>query len=258
MEQAVARDQDQDLTERLVAALRQDEFVLYGQEIAPLATNRIERPFQEIFIRFQEEEAKLLPPGSFFPVLEECGLMPYVDRWVVSRICRWVRSALAISVDWPVPQNSINLSAATLSDRNFAEFTCKHLRAAALPEGSVSFEVTCDSAALQVKALLGMMAQLKPSGCSFVLARFDGGVETFELLRRLAPEYVKLSPGLVRLLDQGRAGVERVDDIVGACHALGVRTIAEHVESDRTLAQLRGLGVHFGQGFGIQAPRPLG
>lgn len=256
MDQAVAPDQE--LTDRLVAALRQDEFVLYGQAIVALGPGRSPRPFQEILIRFQEEEAKLLPPGSFFPVLEECGLMPYVDRWVVSRICRWARSALAIKADWLVPQNSINLSAATLSERNFAEYTRKHLRAADLPEGTVSFEVTCDSAALQVKSLLGMMAQLRPSGCSFVLARFDGGVETFELLRRLAPEYVKLSPGVVRMLDQGTAGVARIEDIVGACHALGVRTIAEHVESDRTLAQLRGLGVHFGQGFGIQAPRALG
>src|SRR5450759_733586 len=106
MDQAIA--QDQDLTDRLVAALRQDEFILYGQLIAPLAPGKSERPFQEILIRFQEEEAKLLPPGSFFPILEEYGLMHYVDRWVVSRVAKWVRSALAIKPDWPVPQNSIN------------------------------------------------------------------------------------------------------------------------------------------------------
>ncbi len=255
MDQAVA--QDQELTDRLIAALRRDEFVLYGQSIAPLAPGASERPFQEILIRFQEEEAKLLPPGSFFPVLEECGLMPYVDRWVVSRICKWVRSALAIKPDWPVPQNSINLSAATLSDRKFAEYTRKHLRAAALPDATLSFEVTCDSAALCVDALLGLMTQLRPLGCAFTLARFDGGKQAFELLRRLAPEFVKLSPGLVRRLDQGRTGLDQVDGIVRECHALGIKTIAEHVERDQTIAQLRGLGVNFGQGFGIQAPQPL-
>ena len=255
MDQAVT--QDQELTDRLVAALRQDEFVLYGQSIVRLGPTRSSRPFQEILIRFQEEESKLLPPGSFFPVLEEYGLMPYVDRWVVSRICKWVRSALAIRPDWPVPQNSINLSADTLSDRKFAEYTRRHLLAAALPEATLSFEVTCDSAVLQPESLLDMMAQLRPAGCSFVLARFDGSEAAFELLRQLAPEYVKLSPGVVRILDQGEAGMAQVDNIVRACHALGVQSIAEHVESGRTVAQLRALGVHFGQGFGIHVPRPL-
>jgi len=255
MDQAVA--QNQDLTDRLVSALRGDEFILYGQPIAPLAPNGSTRPFQEILIRFQEEEAKLLPPGSFFPVLEECGLMPYVDRWVLSRIARWVRSALAIKPDWPVPQNSINLSAATLSDRYFAGYTRKHLQAAAFPVGTLSFEVTCDSALVHIDALLALMAQLRPAGCGFVLARFDGGKGAFELLRRLAPDFVKLSPGLVRILDQGKAGLDRVDAINRECQALGIKTIAEHVESDQTAAQLRALGVNFGQGFGIQAPRPL-
>ena len=255
MDQAIA--QDQDLTDRLVAALRQDEFILYGQLIAPLAPGKSERPFQEILIRFQEEEAKLLPPGSFFPILEEYGLMHYVDRWVVNRVAKWVRSALAIKPDWPVPQNSINLSAGTLSDRKFAEYTRRHLHAAALPEGTLSFEVTCDSAVQHVNSLLDLMAQLRAVGCRFILARFDGGKGAFELLRRLAPEFVKLSPGLVRILNQGRAGLDQVDAINRECQALGIKTIAEHVESDQTIAQLRGLGVNFGQGFGIQVPQPL-
>ena len=255
MDQAVA--QDQELTDRLIAALRQDEFVLYGQTIMSFAPNRGERPFQEILIRFQEEEAKLLPPGSFFPILEEFGLMPYVDRWVVSRVCKWVHSALAIKPDWPVPQNSINLSADTLSNRGFAAYARKHLQAADLPRATLSFEVTCDSAAPRVDALLGLMAQLRAAGCAFVLARFDGGKHAFALLRRLAPEFVKLSPALVRRLDLGGAGRDEVAGVVRECRALGIKTIAEHVERDQTIAQLRELGVDFGQGFGIQVPQAL-
>jgi EAL domain-containing protein (putative c-di-GMP-specific phosphodiesterase class I) len=255
MDQAIAKNQH--LPDRLIAALRQDEFILYRQLIAPLAPKESERPFQEILIRFQEEEAKLLPPGSFYSILEEGGLMSYVDRWVVNRIVRWVHSALTIKPDWLAPHNGINLSAATLSDRNFAEYTRKHLQAAALPAGILSFEITCDSAVLHVEPLLDLMAQLRPAGCGFILARFDGGEGAFELLRRLAPEFVKLSPGLVRILNQGRTGLDQIDAINRECHALGIKTIAEHVESDWTIAQLRGLGVDFGQGFGIQAPQPL-
>jgi EAL domain-containing protein (putative c-di-GMP-specific phosphodiesterase class I) len=255
MEQAVA--QDQDLTDKLVAALRQDEFILYGQKIAPLSPVGEEQPFQEILIRFQEEEAKLLPPGSFFPVLEDCGLLPYVDRWVVSRILRWVYSALTIKPDWPVPHNSVNLSVATLTDRNFMEYVRKHLQAAAVPAGTLSFEVTCDSAVEQMKHLQSLMTQLRPHGCRLVLARFDGGDNAFKLLPQLGPEFVKLSPGLVRALNHGKAGMERVETTNHKCHELGIKTIAEHVESDETIAQLRALGVDYGQGFAIQGPQPL-
>ena len=64
------------LVDRLIAALQQDEFVLYAQNILALAPKSGERPFQEVFVRFKEEDTKLLPPGSFFPVLEECKLLP--------------------------------------------------------------------------------------------------------------------------------------------------------------------------------------
>lgn len=59
------------LAKRLVAALREDEFVLYCQAIAPPSPGQVHRPFQELLIRFQEEEAKLLSPGLFFPLLED-------------------------------------------------------------------------------------------------------------------------------------------------------------------------------------------
>ncbi|HWH46526.1 MAG TPA: EAL domain-containing protein, partial [Burkholderiales bacterium] len=82
------------LADRLMASLQQDEFVLYAQSILPLVPQSGERPFQEIFVRFKEEDAKLLPPGTFFPVLEEAKLLPYLDRWVANRLARWVRSAV--------------------------------------------------------------------------------------------------------------------------------------------------------------------
>ncbi len=247
----------QSLAERLMSALRQDEFVLFGQAIVPLAP-AAQQPFREILIRFQEEENKLLPPGSFFSILEDGGLMPYLDRWVVNRVVRWLRTSLALKPEAPLPHASINLSPDTLTDAKFAEYACKHLLGAALPEGCVSFEISCDSALGQTEGLLRLAERLRPESCRFVLARYDGSETARELRQRLAPEFVKLSPGLVRLLVQGEAAMERIGTINRECHAAGARTIAEHVEDERTLQQLRQLGIDFAQGFGIAAPQPLG
>ena len=87
-------DSEKDIAKRLMAALQQDEFLLYSQSIVLLAPQRDEHPFQEIYVRFKEEDAKLLPPGTFFPVLEECRLLPYLDRWVVNRLARWAISTI--------------------------------------------------------------------------------------------------------------------------------------------------------------------
>ena len=256
MEQVI--ECDHELSERLASDLRQeeDELVLYAQSIAALSPGEAERPFQEILIRFQVEE-KRLPPGGSFPILEECSLMHYVDRWVASHVARGARSVLAIKPDWPVPHEGINLSAATLTDRTLSDYTRKHLQIAGLPKGTLSFEITCESAREQLKPLLKLVGQLGQLGCGFILAGFVGGEGAFELMRFLAPEFVKLSPGLVRTLGQGRTGAYHFHAINGACHALGIKTNAEHVESDQTMAQLRSMGVDFGQGFAIEAPGPL-
>ena len=84
-----------DITDRLLSALQEDEFVLHSQAILPLIPQTDGRGFNEIFIRFQEEDEKLLPPGSFFPMLEEVGMLPFLDRWVINRLARFVRAGLS-------------------------------------------------------------------------------------------------------------------------------------------------------------------
>ena len=73
-------------------ALRGDEFILFAQPIVALNARPGSPGFQEILVRFQEEEQKMLPPGTFIPLLESCALMHYLDRWVASRSIRWVRT----------------------------------------------------------------------------------------------------------------------------------------------------------------------
>jgi EAL domain-containing protein (putative c-di-GMP-specific phosphodiesterase class I) len=255
MDQEVAVQND--LADRLVAALRKDEFTLFRQPMVSLMPMGEDRPFQEILIRFEEEETKLLPPGTFLPLLEEYSLMPFVDRWVVSRIAKWLRVGRDIKPDWKLPRNNINLSWQTLDDPSFAEFTRKHIQAAGLPEETLCFEILWEDAVEHAESLLRLAAQLKPAGCRFTIARFEGVRGSFELLKALGPDFVKMSPRVVRNIDQVPAGAATALAIHRTCRSLGIRTIAEHVESDQVLAQLRRMGVDYAQGFGILPPQPL-
>ncbi|MEI6303761.1 MAG: EAL domain-containing protein [Betaproteobacteria bacterium] len=243
------------LAERLISSLREGGFVLYRQEIIALGRRSRERPLEEVLIRFREEEEKLLPPGTFFPVLEEYRLLPFVDRWVVSRMAKRMQ-ADQLRGDF-MSCCSINLAADTLHDPNFAEFTRKHIHNAGLDKGSMSFEVSWDTAREHAAKLQALMAQLRPAGCLFSIAGFDGGKEAFEVIALLKPDFVKLGYSLVFHAVRSAVDAERTESVHLRCHAMGIRTIAEHVESVEVLDELRRVGVDFAQGLVISGPRPM-
>jgi len=238
-----------EIADRLIAALQQDEFVLYSQNIVSLVPQPDERPLQEIFVRFKEEDAKLLPPGTFFPVLEECRLLPYLDRWVVNRLARFVRSGLKFKPDWNIPLYNVNLSDETLVDPKFGEYVLQYVDDSYLSGGALGFDISWDSAMANREPLHRLMAKLRPYGCTLTVAGFDGNKALLEVLKPFEPDFVKISATTV--------DPAKVPEINRMCHSVGAKTIAEHVENARVLDHLRRCKVDFGQGFGISPVEPL-
>lgn len=240
---------EKDIADRLMAALQRDEFVLYAQTIIALGVPQKQRPFQEIFVRFKEEDALLLPPGTFFPVLEECHLLPYLDRWVVNRLARWVRGALRIKADWEVPRSNVNLSSETLLDTDFAPYVRKYVVDSFLAKGAIGFEVTWDTALKHATWLRRLMEDLRLHGCSFTLSAIDGSEESYAAMNAFKPNFVKLSAASV--------DPAKVPEIQRRCYLLGSKTIAEHVENEQVLEHLRRSKIDFAQGFQISPVEPL-
>jgi EAL domain-containing protein (putative c-di-GMP-specific phosphodiesterase class I) len=246
-----------DTTDRLIAALQENKFVLYAQIIVPLASGGDDRPFQEILVRLREEEEKLLPPGSFFPILEEYRLMPYVDRWVVSHLAKRMTAAETEQPNSPRPRNSINLSTDTLRDENFAEFVHKRVERNHFPEGTFTFEFPWDTVILHAEPLARLAEKLRPSGCHFTVAGFDGSKTSFDTLKRLKPNFAKLDYSIVKDIGRALAASERAESVTEKCHTLGIKTIAEYVETAEALEQLQLVGVDYAQGLAISPPEPL-
>jgi len=245
------------IAEKLVSALKTGGFVLYAQKLVPLTAASDPRPFQEILVRFREEEEKLLPPGTFFPMLQEYRLLPYVDRWVVSRLCNWIQEMRSKQPAWPIPVNGINLSEDTLREPKFGEFVLRNLQNSKLPEGTLSFELAWDTALLHAEHVKNLQTQLKPAGCRFTFAGFDGSAASFNFLSVVKPDFVKLTYGTVKDIDRALAASERAESITLKCRTLGISTVAEYVESREVLEQLKLIEVDFAQGLVIEAPQRL-
>lgn len=241
-----------EIADRLIEALRGGHFVLYGQAISPLRREHSPRPFREILIRFLEEEQKLLPPGEFFPILADQGLIGLLDRWVVNEILRISPVSGAGR-----PRNSVNLSSDSIVDAEFAHFVSSRIKHFRAEQDVLCFEVAQSEALAHLSHLRQLAMSLKPAGCSFALGGYTGANANVDLLRELPIRYLKLDSGLVRRLLVSRDINDLVKATVERCRGMKVETIAELVEDPHTLATLTDLGVDHAQGYQISKPAPI-
>ena len=241
--------------DRLAAAIEKDEFRLYCQRIVPLESLAGLPSCYEIFIRLVEEEENLMPPGAFLPLAEKYGLMPELDRWVVRQLLKWAsaRDASRMSREMLF----INVSRATISDPDFPEFVAEQRRIFGIPGEAIGFELDEPDVTIQGDDAARFVAQLRKQGCHAVLSGFGRDRASFDLLRRLDPDFIKIDGSVIMNMLRNPLDLAKVTAINRAARAGGVRTIAEHVESDETVAKLRAVGVDFAQGFGISEPCPI-
>jgi EAL domain-containing protein (putative c-di-GMP-specific phosphodiesterase class I) len=235
--------------ERLVQALEQDEFELYAQRIIALAKPKT-APMAEVLLRMRQEEEMLLPPGSFLPVFERCGMMPELDRWVMRRaIARLARGSR-------VPSLSLNISGQTLSDTDFPPAVATELSRHRVPPASIAFEVLEEDALALPNSAEQFATAARKIGCCLTIDGFGYSPVWLAPLRALKPNYVKVDRVVIRnLSNQTVRG--KLDRIVHAGKKLGIGVIGECVESDEALATLRAAGADFAQGYGIHVPAPI-
>ncbi len=246
----------QDTADKLIEALEQDRFVLHSQEIKPL--KRIaEVPYREILIRFLDEEETLLPPGTFIPVLESYTLMYTLDRWIITRVLSWLHKASGKDGKSYPARCSINLSVETIRNHEFPAFLGEQLNLFKVAPGAVFFEVTEADAEANLAALGNMVKRLKKAGCGVALTGYNGDRISYEALKKLAVDVVKIDGDIVRKIHASASHLKTAKAINDICHAYGMRTVGELVEQTETLDRLKLVGVDYAQGFAVAMPEVL-
>jgi EAL domain-containing protein (putative c-di-GMP-specific phosphodiesterase class I) len=243
--------------ERFAEALAQDQFSLFAQPIVPLAEGKTGRRHLEIFVRFREEEEHLLPPGTFFPILQANHLMPQLDRWEVAKVLNWSAEKRKGQIDWQVPTFNINLADDTIDDEDFAAHVFESLSASHIPPDRLWFEITVKQLAGKREAATRTIADLTGLGCAVAVSDFAGGEAEAKDSRECGVQLVKLAGSLVRDVQKDAKALSKLLGINTACHKLGLKTIAQFVETSETLTLVRKAGIDYAQGFRIAMPVPL-
>lgn len=242
---------------KLVRALEKNEFLLFAQKILPLRNHPVEHDSYEILLRLREEEENLLPPGGFIPIAELYGMTEEIDRWVVRNVIAWSMKQQQANPNWIAPLFCINLSESAISNPEFARFILGELRRSKFAPNRLCFEVGELETISNHDNVARFIAALKPAGCRFTADAFGSIKLSFSHINGLALDFIKIDGVIIQNIFKTPADLAKLRAIVGVCQKLGLRTIAEFVEDDRTLEKLRELGVDYAQGFGIARPGPI-
>ena len=245
---------------RLHKALDENRFQMWQQRILDLKCGADTRSGHvEMLLRLIDEEGTIVAPGVFFPAAERYGLMPAIDRWVIQHLLLdSPRSPLLADAARRAERKyAINLSGASLNDDRFLLFLEDALRRTRMATPALCFEITETVAVANFGRVREVMQHLRQFGCRFALDDFGSGMSSFSYLKNLPVDSLKIDGALVRNIVVDAADLAMVEAITRVGRVLGLKTVAEFVETEATLQRLREIGVDYAQGYAIHRPEPL-
>jgi len=248
------RSNDAQWAARIERALDEDKFVLYGQRIVPLQGGNTDVKL-ELLLRMVDIDGSLISPATFIPSAERYHLMGQVDRWVVCHAITWLRGLLERGA---APSVAVNLSGQSVGDRSFLRWAVDEFAAAGAEVCKrVILEITETVAITNLADAANFMAQARALGLRIALDDFGSGTSSFGYLKRLPLDYLKIDGQFVREVLTDPLDAAAVRCFVDVARVVGLKTVAEFVESEAILQHLAKLGVDMAQGFHVHRPGPL-
>jgi len=229
-------------------ALDEQGFVLFFQPIQHIASGHIGH--YEALLRLKSRDGALVAPGLFIDVAESTGLIRRIDRWVIEAVVAFVaKQAADIKV-------ALNLSSRSFDDDMAFETMQASLEKHGVSGSRLLLEITETAALANFSSATRIMARLRGLGCAFGLDDFGVGYSSFQYLKELPVDFVKIDGSFIKGLLLNQDDVVFVKALNDAVRGFGKYTIAEFVEDEATLAILRDIGVDYAQGYLIGRPAP--
>jgi EAL domain-containing protein (putative c-di-GMP-specific phosphodiesterase class I) len=242
---------------RIKESIQKGDFRLFSQLISHLTIDSVEAKHYEILVRLIEEEEGMMPPGAFFPMAEKYGLMPHLDRWVVQHVTAWASHQNLQNENKNNAIFFINVSGATIADPSFPEFLQLTLLEYGVSGSVLCFEIPNIELALRTSVVAEFARHVRKCGCLVAISSFGHGQILFDLIRDFRVEYLKIDGSIIFNILRDPVALAKLTAINRVAKLIGVKTIAELVESEETIGKLREVGIDFAQGFGISRPEPL-
>jgi diguanylate cyclase (GGDEF)-like protein/PAS domain S-box-containing protein len=238
----------------LRGALERDELRLYYQPVVSLANGEITG--LEALVRWQHPTRGTLDPGQFVAIAEDSGLIEPIGRWVQETACRRLLEWHQRRPDQRPLDIAVNLSARQVTHRDLADSIADVLERTGLDPIHLRLEVT-ESVLVEESASAGTTLEaLSELGVRLVLDDFGTGYSSLAYLNRFPFDALKIDRFFVDGLGVEEERTALVEAVIGMAHALSLDAIAEGVENETQLSELRRLGCDFAQGHLFSRPLP--
>jgi len=236
-------------TRTLHQAVAEDNLVLHFQPIIEISTKEV--AYYEALVRL-ELDGRIVQPGEFIPALEREGDMSLLDRQVISKAIYYLARHPELH------KIAINLSAQGFSDERLLPLIKDKVHQYDVDPNRIIFELTESASLSNITATQVMVEKLSVLGCAFSIDDFGTGFSTFNYLKQLPAQSVKIDGSFVVDLATNPVDLALVKAIYEVATALGKKTVAEFVENEETLQMLANIGVTYAQGYHLGKPKPVG
>ncbi|WP_440223197.1 EAL domain-containing protein [Dokdonella sp. MW10] len=243
-------------TSDILGRIRTGQLLLYFQPICRVgAPKNAAITSGEVVCRLRMADGSLRSPGSFTTDLEANGRLVELDRAVLRQLFAWLgqyRHAVA-----HIEHLGVNLTGQSLASTSFMRELLSLMRHPPLPARAFCFEVTESALGADLGATREGLDALRELGCRIAIDDFGTGVQSFERLKQLPFDVLKIDGSFVRNAPIADRDYQLVQASVTIARAFGAETVAEYVESRAILDCMRRIGVDWAQGYVIGKPQPI-
>ncbi|MBF8275698.1 MAG: hypothetical protein HW390_771 [Candidatus Brocadiaceae bacterium] len=234
---------------RINNALLHDRFALFLQPIRDIRSNQIAG--HEVLLRMINEDGEHILPSNFLNFAERLGLMREIDRWVVSKAFSSMKGLHLVDNSQYL---EINLSVKSISDPELLSIIMDGLTTSGINPANLVLEISESAIVENIQESKRFITTLKEMGCRFALDDFGIGFSSFNYLKNLLVDILKIDGSLICDLLNKTEDQHLVKAMVGVARGLRKETIAKFVNNDETIKLLQGYGVDYAQGYFIGEP----
>ncbi len=234
------------------------DIVLYAQPIVANVPSDDGRPARlkcEILSRLKNHRGEIVPPADFMPAAMQGGLMQLLDQVVIDKTLAWFASHPGALER--LEYCAINLSGPTMGNPELASWIRTAFERHRVPANRFTFEVTESQAIAQPLQAARTLKDLRGLGCRVAIDDFGTGHATFDYLKRFEVDIIKIDGAFIRELDVQPLDRVIVRSMVEVATLLGMRTVAEFVDSPEIRHWARELGIDDCQGYELGRPQPI-
>ncbi len=236
----------------LRSALSEHQFRILYQPVVELNTRTVSS--FEALLRWEHPTQGMISPYRFLEAAEDTGILVSIGHWLMVEVCRQLK-------EWQAGRGSdnsvnitVNVSARQFSDAHLANDIQEALRETAADPSRLQLEITESIASADPKLTITVLAHLKHLGIGVILDDFGIGSASLRGLQQFPLDALKIDRSLVNDMQADRSCSDLVEMIITIAHKMGLRVIAEGIETARQFERLLELGCDFGQGYYFSQP----